>query len=162
MATTLLVAAGCGGTSAETPGGSVATGKGTVSGMVNGARWTTVASSFWIGKPGAGSPPAILFLFEAPTTCAGISAVNWDKNIGTAQVLEIGLTEAAPRTFQVHQDLSVAYLRGDFNPDADKGTVTVSKVNPTMSITGAFDISFGADALTGTFEALYCAAGVEP
>lgn len=58
--------------------------------------------------------------------------------------------------------MSVAYLRGFYNPDADEATVTITKVNPMTSIVGTFEAKYRNDMLRGTFDAAYCATGVEP
>ena len=94
--------------------------------------------------------------------CADISSFNWDKTIGTNQVLEISLKEPVLRTFMVKTDAYEAYLRGDFNPEADSGTVTVTQINPAASIKGSFEAHYATDSLKGTFDATYCATGVEP
>jgi hypothetical protein len=157
LLTGLLVAA-CGGgsSSGDAPAGQ------TISGSIAGIGWPGFASALWIGKPSAGSPPTILFLLEAPTPCSAISTFNWDKFIGNERVLEIALDAAAPRTFAIPAQASVAYLRGAYNPDADTGTVTVSAVTPASALAGSFDAHFAGDRLVGSFQATHCAEGVEP
>jgi hypothetical protein len=152
-----MALAGCGGGTASTESPA-----GTVGGAIHGATWNRLASAFWIGKPSAAPPVTFLFLFETPTTCAELTSPNWDKIIGNEQVLEIELREAARRTFQVKQDASVAYLRGEYNPDGDGGTVTVTGVTPAARIAGSFDLTFAGQSLRGSFDAAYCADGVEP
>jgi hypothetical protein len=153
----LLVAA-CGG---GARGGDGAAGQ-TISGTVAGVDWPAFASAFWIGKPSAGSPPTILFLLEAPTPCSALSTFNWDKFIGNERVLEIAVDAAAPGTFAIPAQASVAYLRGAYNPDADAGTVTISGVTPASALAGSFDAHFAGDRLVGSFRATHCALGVEP
>jgi hypothetical protein len=149
--------AGCGSDSATAP---PASGNNTVSGTIQGVKWTKAPSAYWIGTP---TPPsAFLFLFENPTACSSITNVNWDKIIGNEQVLEIELHEMAAKAFRVPMDAGVAYLRGNYNPSAEAGTVTIGNVVPGKSVTGTFDATFVGEALKGTFEASYCAAGVEP
>jgi hypothetical protein len=82
--------------------------------------------------------------------------------LGTTQSLEIGLVDSAPATYEVTKGASVAYLLGDINPDGDGGTVTITKVVPNTTLSGSFDVKFGADSLKGTFDAEFCAQGVEP
>jgi hypothetical protein len=159
----LVFVASCSGGSGSGPQDMGPVGKGTVAGMVMGTKWTSVSSAFWIGKPGAGSPPGIFFLFESPTNCSAISLYNWDKVIGNEQVLEFGVKEVAAKTFSITaREASAAYLHKDFNPDADDGTVTITSVMPNVSLTGTYDLKFGTDSLKGSFEAAYCANGVEP
>jgi hypothetical protein len=134
----------------------------TISGSIAGLAWPAYASAYWIGKPGAGSPPTILFLLEATTPCAAISTFNWDKFIGDERVLEIAVDGTVPGTYPLRAHGSVAYLRGNYNPDADAGSVTVTAVTPGSALAGSFDAHFGGDRLLGSFQAAYCAAGVEP
>ncbi|HET6284511.1 MAG TPA: hypothetical protein VFH73_26380 [Polyangia bacterium] len=136
---------------------------GTVSGSVKGTTWDKLSNAHWIGKPATGSPPVILFLFEAPVKCSDIVNVNWDKTAtGSRQILEVALKESAVRTYQIMTDAFAAYLFNDYNPDAFSGTVTIKTANPSMNIAGSFDLDFLGDKLMGTFDAKYCGDGVEP
>ena len=164
-----LALGGCGAKAATGESGSGGSGSGgsgaapnTVAGTVQGVPWTSVASAYWIGMPSEAPPAAFIFLFESPTTCASLTKPNWDKFIGNEQVLEIALRDTALATVRIPQEAGIAYLRGEYNPSGDAGTVTVSKVTPAKSITGAFHATFVGDALEGKFEAVYCADGVEP
>jgi hypothetical protein len=155
----VLVIAGCGGMSSSSGSPSGPNG---VSGKIMGVGWNHVAAAYWIGMPSAPPPTAFVFLLESPTTCAAISTANWDKIIGNEQVLEIEIREPALATLQVPAQAAAAYLRGDYNPSAESGTVTVTGIDPGKSMTGSFDARFAGEALAGTFEATYCASGVEP
>ena len=155
LAVALAALAGCGKESAPAASG-------TVSGAVTGTAWNRLASAFWIGKASAPPPVAFLFLLESPTSCAALVHANWDKFIGNEQVLEIELRDTSARGFRVPGEASAAYLRGEYNPDADGGSVTVSEVTPGQSLAGSFDLTFAGDALRGSFQAGYCPDGVEP
>jgi hypothetical protein len=146
---------GCGSSKTEAGAGS-----GTVSGTIMGTAWTMVRSAYWIGTP---APPNVfVFLFESSTSCSSITNPNWDKVIGNEQLLEIELHQMTSKTFQVPGDAGIAYLRGSYNPSAEAGTVTVASIVPMTSLSGSFDARFAGERLQGTFEAAYCAAGVEP
>jgi hypothetical protein len=149
----LLAALGCSG------GGA---GANSVSGVVTGKAWTSIASAYWIGMDSAGPPAAFIFLFEDATPCSAITVANWDKLIGDEQLLEIELHDTAVKRFAIPQDAGIAYLRGNYNPSGESGTVTVTSVEPGRRMAGAFDARFAGDALAGKFEAVYCANGVEP
>ena len=153
----VLVAAACG---SEAP--RCSTGPNSVCGSVNGNAWNQVAAAYWIGMPSAGSAPVIVFLTEVPLRCQDISVVNWDKVIGNAQVLEIGLSAEATRAFQVPAEASESYLRGELNPEADSGLVTITAIQPAQNIVGSFQARYRTDQIQGTFDATYCASGVEP
>ena len=142
--------------------GSDPTGPNAVSGSVAGHEWNQVASAWWIGLPSAGSPPVILFLIESPKSCQDISAANWDKIIGTTQVLEISLPEAAARSFAAPTEATESYLRDNYNPDVTGGHVTITAVHAGQNITGSFDAVFGSDDIQGHFDATFCPTGVEP
>jgi len=158
----LFAAVGCGGNGSP-PSSMPDPTAGTISGTVNGTGWTTLSNAYWAGKMVAGSPPVVLFLFEAPVRCADIVNLNWDKTAtGARQILEFGLLDSQPRTYQIMTDAFANYLFGAYNPDAYSGTVTITVVNPGIDITGSFDLNFLPDALTGTFDAKYCADGQEP
>jgi hypothetical protein len=162
VAALALAAAACGGGGAKTVAPPDATA-GTVSGSVKGAAWNHLSTAYWIGKPSTGSPPVILFLFEAPVKCTDIVNPNWDKTAtGDRQILELALTDRAVRTYQVMVDATAAYLFMNYNPDAFSGTVTVSAANPGANLSGSFDLDFLGDKLAGTFDAQYCAEGTEP
>jgi hypothetical protein len=154
----LLLLAGCGGSG----GGMTGDAPNTVSGTIQGHAFSRVAAAYWIGMPSAPPPAAFVFLLEAPTTCAAISTPNWDKIIGDEQVLEIELRAPAVATLQVPAQAAAAYLRGDYNPSAESGTVTLTSIRPGESLAGSFDARFAGEALRGTFEAVHCPSGVEP
>ena len=168
LAAALLLSAACsaGNNAASTapavdpagknPGGNA------ISGSIQGVAWNALPAVYWIGMPSAAPPVTFVFLLERPTECAALSHSNWDKIIGDEQVLEIQLTDRGPRTFQITQDAAAAYLRGNYNPNADSGSVTITDVAPNSSLTGTFHTSFQGDTLTGSFHATYCPEGVEP
>jgi hypothetical protein len=165
LCTMVVALAGCSSSGSAPSSGAPSDGggPGTISGAVTGTSWTTLANAYWIGKPGLGSAPIIVFLFETPVMCSTITNFNWDKTaIGDSQLLEIAVKEVATKTFQIPVEAGVAYLKGFYNPDADMGTVTISQINPMQNIVGSFDAKFMTDSLTGTFDATYCADGVEP
>jgi hypothetical protein len=155
-----VVLVGCsGGSSAHDLGPAKG---GTISGAVQGKQWSVVRSAYWIGKPSAGSAPVIVFLFETPKSCSDLALANWDKILGSTQLLEIAVVDAAVASYAIPSEADVAYLYDNYNPSADAGTVTVATVQPAQNITGTFDATFGSDSLAGTFDATYCAEGVEP
>ena len=137
-----------------------AMGSGSVSGTIGANAWPSVMSALWIGNPQ--SNPTEIFLFDAPVACASITSPNWDKPLGNTQILELGVNGTTARTYAVPAEADVNYLRAQANPTADSGSVTIASITPTTKIVGTFTAKFGADTLTGSFEAIYCAAGVEP
>ena len=87
----------------------------------------------------------------------------WDKTIAAnTQVLEMGVGPAKVSTFHILMDADANYLGGPYNPSADGGTITITAVNPNQNIVGSFDLGFQGTSLKGTFDASWCAAGVEP
>ena len=133
-----------------------------VSGSVNGVRFDSLSSAYWIGMPSPGGAPLVLFLFEKPATCDSMADYNWDKLLGDAQLLELGTLRAEAGTYPVPTEAYAAYLRGEVNPDAEAGTLTLSTLTPGKEAKGTFEFHYGADVLKGAFDAEYCAKGVEP
>jgi hypothetical protein len=158
----VATAAGCGSGGSGAPTGTSSVPGNAVTGSVQGRSFASVSTAYWIGNPSAGSLPTQVFLAEATLDCAAISVPLWDKTFGDQQLLELGVTASDARTYQIGTDAEANYLGGAINPTADSGTVTISSVHPSQSIAGSFVLSFGTDALTGSFDAAYCATGVEP
>jgi hypothetical protein len=154
----VLLLFGCSGGTATTADA----GANTVSGTIQGVPWRRLGSAWWIGMPSAPPPTAFVFLLESPTTCAALSTPNWDKIIGDEQVLEIEVRSPAVATMKVPAEAAAAYLRGEYNPSAESGTVTLSGIDPGKRMAGAFDALFAGERLAGRFEAAYCPSGVEP
>jgi hypothetical protein len=131
--------------------------------MVNGTSWKSLSNAHWIGQPATGSPPVIIFLFEAPVKCSELVALGWDKTpTASKQILELAAMGQAPGTYKIMTDALAAYLLADYNPDAFSGTISITAVNPSTNIVGSFNLGFLTDSLAGTFDARYCADGVEP
>jgi hypothetical protein len=143
-------------------GGSGSVAGDHIDGSIAGNQFGNVAASYWIGAPSAGSPPVILFVLETFLDCEAISSFNWDKTIGVSQVLELAVPALDVNTFEVPSEATVAYLRGDLNPDATSGHITVATYTAGVDLAADFDAGFGADSLHGAFDAQYCATGVEP
>jgi hypothetical protein len=134
-----------------------------ISGSVMGMAFTTVASSYWIGHPSAGGAPTQVYLSDERVGCATLAAPGWDKTLAaSSQLLEMGLAGSTAITFHVPAEADANYLVGNFNPSADGGTITIAALNSGKNIVGSFDIAFGTTTLTGTFDAPFCEAGVEP
>ena len=129
----LFAAVGCGGNGSP-PSSMPDPTAGTISGTVNGTGWTTLSNAYWAGKMVAGSPPVVLFLFEAPVRCADIVNLNWDKTAtGDHQILELAFTEQAARGFTVMTDVFANYLFNNYNPDAFSGTAATSRTGTAIA-----------------------------
>ena len=171
--------ASAGGTSAggTSAGGTSAGGNaaGTmISGTFMGMPFTTSPTSLWIGMPDS-NQTEVMYVFENPVDCATLGAPGWDAKIpNNTQVLEMKVFGTAPATFNVVKsatpkagDASVNHSLSKTTPPSVEspgsgGTVTVTNITAGKNITGAFAVQFGADMLTGTFDATYCPGGVEP
>jgi hypothetical protein len=135
---------------------------GSITGHVQGTAFSEVQSAFWIGKPAQGSLPMMLFLSDVALGCDTLSAEGWDKALGDGQLLEMAVAASTPGTYRIGVDADANYVRGAYNPTADGVTITIGMVDPMRSAIGSFELSFGSDALKGTFDAAWCADGVEP
>jgi hypothetical protein len=147
------------------PEASAAASANFVTGTIADAGFGAVAKAYWIGKPGAGSLPTQIYLSGAPLDCSAIAAPLWDKTIGNEPLLELGVRGSTPNSYRVGIDAEASYLPNGtsaFNPSADSGTVAIQEVYAATNIAGSFHLNFGADTLTGSFDAAYCGNGVEP
>jgi hypothetical protein len=139
-----------------------ATSAGSVLGQIEGTPWTTtVANAYWVGKPFPLDPakPVVIRLFDTPTACSMLRIEV--QRADTARVLQLGLSAAAIGTFAVPDGAYLSPWQGGIFPDATDGAVVVSAVAESTSIVGTFDahFGFGADRVTGTFDAKFCAEG---
>ncbi len=119
----------------------------------------------------------VVYVFSSAIKCNEITQAGWDTTIANkTQILEIKAmgTKAAvyqpiikaPRLpaggeAQVNYTLSLT-TGTPMEAFSTGGSVTLTKVTAMTNVTGSFDLMFGANALKGTFDASYCAAGREP
>jgi hypothetical protein len=179
VAVALLGLAGCSSSDTSATGGSggaaPASSDNTISGSVLTENWSTVANALWIDH-GDASTVQVFFVFEKPMACAGIQIPGWDKAAGLGQVLEIGLDGlAAGKTYSLAFDPDAGIHPADanylsaidpnVNPTAESGSVTITSIVPSSTVSGSFNAIFPAlyaGTLTGTFKAVYCPGGSEP
>ena len=133
---------------------------GNVVGTIKGVAFP-VAKAFRIGKPAKAST-MVTFLLEAALSCADISAPLWDKAPGMKQVLEMQVSGTHVGVYQVGTNASANYLRMASNPEAGSGSVSIEGIANDGGASGTFDLTFGPDAVHGSFAAAFCATGVEP
>ncbi|MEA2697310.1 MAG: hypothetical protein QOI66_1581 [Myxococcales bacterium] len=157
-------------------GGSVGSNGTMITGSADGNPFTNIGSVLWAGMPDVAAS-TVIYVFSKPIKCSDITKAGWDTTItNMTQILEVkamGTTAAvyqpiikAPRLpaageAQVNYTLSLT-SGTPTEAFATAGSVTLSKVTATTNVTGSFDLMFGANALKGTFDATYCAAGREP
>jgi len=137
-------------------------GSGTIEGSVQGTPFAKVGSAWWIGKPAAGSLPVMIFVSDVPLSCATLSAEGWDKAIGDGQLLEMAVSDPTPGDYSIGKSADANYVKGAYNPTADGVTVTIGALHPMQNVTGSFDLTLAGDTVRGTFDAAWCAEGVEP
>ncbi|MGH7284273.1 MAG: hypothetical protein ACRELY_22325 [Polyangiaceae bacterium] len=159
------------GVDAATPDGG---GGGTISGSPGGSPFSSVATSYVIGAPDD-QATTVVFVFSKPVACADLGNPGWDQRItdGT-QILELKAFGTSPADFNVVTTLTPAPGEASVNytlssttgtPNeigASGGTLTLSTLSAGATATGSFALMFGADHLTGTFDAIYCPGGHEP
>ena len=162
-----------GGVGGGTGGGS--SGPGAVTGSVNGATpFGAVSNAYWIGAPDSAAS-TVVYLFNKNVACADIQALGWDTRIpNDTQILEMVMYGTAPATFTVTSSLTPAPGEARVNHTfsrtvgtpieqfASGGTVTLAQRIAVTKATGTFSLLFGANSMTGSFDAGYCAGGVEP
>jgi hypothetical protein len=130
-----------------------------IAGGIRGAPFP-VARAFWLGR--ASSSPTRVVLLEAPARCGDIAAGGWDRRMGGMQILELGVEGTTPGVYQIRRTADASYVGPRGNPEADSGTVTIRALTTSMNVVGSFQLTFGGDRLTGTFDAAFCPPGVEP
>ena len=102
-------------------------------------------------------------LYEVKIKAKPEEFLDWDKPLGDKQVLEVNFAEVSVKTYTINADVIANYLGANYNPEASSGTVTIGSVALRGRIAGSFDLQFpGGDHLMGTFDAPYCATGMEP
>jgi hypothetical protein len=134
---------------------------GEVTGTIRGKAFP-VAHAFWIGLPKDASSTAVILVDTTTINCATLAASGWDSQQGDAQVMEMSIKGTAARVYRVGKDASVTYQRASTRPDANSGTITVLAITAGQSLKASFQLGFGADSVAGSFEAAYCANGVQP
>jgi hypothetical protein len=179
----MMGSGGAGGMMGSGGSGGSAAGGNTISGTVHGKPFTKIGAAYMIGMPDKdpnGLTVTVIYLFESAFPCSKFSKVGWDVpgNLGNIQVVEMRALGPTPGTFKVvgpPPPTAMATASGEVavnqvdNTRAaapeqifNGGTVTIDKVTPKMSASGSFDIKFSMGSLKGTFDAGYCATGVEP
>ena len=150
-------------------GGTGGNGGNAISGTVKGKSFASVGSASWINvTPDPTDPtsrPTQIYISEAALSCGAISVPLWDKVPGVTQLLEVVLASPSVKTFTIGKDADANYLAGAtsaYNPTATGGSVTVTAVNPSQNIKGTFDLNVGGGRLQGSFDAPFCATGLEP
>jgi hypothetical protein len=154
---------------------TLATGS-TISGSVDGTTpWNRVASTFWIGKPDNPST-TVVYLFSKPVVCSDLVALGWDTRIpNDTQVLQLKMIGTGPATYRVTTSPTPApgdavaihmfsrQSSASIAQSASGGTATLSAVASGTKVTGSFAVNFGpSNSLNGTYDAAFCAGGMEP
>lgn len=131
----------------------------------------------------------VLYLLSKPFPCASMGpGSGWDAKVpaGT-QVLELKLSwdpgTAEPSTFPAHYTVTDVHGLGSAPPPpgqafalwvigpvvgnviespASGAKVSLTALNAGKNATGTFDLAYGANKLTGSFDAANCATGGEP
>lgn len=146
-----------------------------VSGSVAGATFNTVVSSWMLGAPDDPANTTVVYLFSKKVDCSELSPPGWDTRItnGT-QFLEVKMMGTAPATYTVTTSLTPAPGEASVNytlssrtgtpveTGGTSGKVVLKTLNVSSSGTGTFDLKFGKESISGTFDAPYCPTGNEP
>ena len=173
---------GDGGDASDDGGGR---GAGTITGSVGGAAFGPVMSAFWIGMPDVAATTAV-YLIGAPVACADITSSGWSHTIpANIKIFEMILQTRAPAagSYTVSagappvggaevQYIVSSPVRNETR--ATSGSISLTALTPNTAATGTFGVQFlgagdagdagdaGASMLSGTFNAVYCAAAHEP
>ncbi|HEY8040761.1 MAG TPA: hypothetical protein VIF15_13240 [Polyangiaceae bacterium] len=161
---------GSGGSSSGSDGG----GGTTISGSGDGTPFTNAATALWLGAPDSAAT-TVVYVFSNPVQCSDLATPGWDKRItDKTQFLEMKMFGTAPATFTVTTSVTPAPGEASVNYTLSSqtatpvetggtgGTVVLTTVNASTDVTGTFDLQFGTNKLTGTYDATYCPGGHEP
>ncbi len=157
-------------------GGAVGTNGTVLTGSADGTPFTSVGSVLWAGMPDVAAS-TVIYVFSNPIQCADITQAGWDTTItNKTQILEVKAMGTTPGVYQpiikaprlpaageAQVNYTLSLTSGTPTESfSTSGSVTLTKLTATTSVIGSFDLMFGANALKGTFQASYCAAGREP
>jgi hypothetical protein len=128
----------------------------------------------WIGSPDSDAT-TVVYLFSHAVSCADLCSPAWDQRIANGtQVLEMKMFGTMPATYQAVTTLtpapgeaSVNFTRSSttgtpMEVSGSGGTVTLSTLQANTLATGTFSLMFGGQAVSGSFNAVYCPGGHEP
>ena len=162
-------------------GGSTSGGDGGAAGLPTGsgggngsdpAPFTSV-TQLWIGAPDD-LATTVVYVFSKPTACSVLSSHGWDAQLapGTQhlEMKEFGngsgtytvVTTKTPAPGEAAVNFSSNASGTPVETSGSGGTVTLTAVNGNKSTAGRYSLTFGTTQIDGTFDANYCAAGVEP
>ena len=131
------------------------------------------ATQLWIGMPDD-KATIVVYVLSKPTSCSLLSAPGWDAKLAPGtQHLEMKEFGSAPGSYAVVTtktpapgEAAVNYTINDggtaVETSGSGGVVTIATLNASKDITGRYDLTFGTTSISGTFDATYCAGGVEP
>jgi hypothetical protein len=149
-------------------------GAGNVSGRVGGRDFGGVASAFRIESPDSNAD-TVVYLFSTPVRCLDLSLADWDDRLDpNTMVLELHLVGRTPGSYlavdspepAAHEAIvraSQASARGGPRESrATGGWITVEALSRGGPASGAFELTFGTQPVTGRFDAEFCGGGHEP
>ena len=161
-------------------------GSGSVAGSVGGMPFTSVMSAYWIGTPDLPTTTAI-YLVGKQISCADIAASGWSHTIAAGTPIfemimasktpvpghyTVSTATAPPVGSAEVQYVLAAPARNETRATA--GSIDLTSLTNGVGAVGMFDVQFGsgadggdagdagANSLSGTFRAAYCAGGHEP
>ncbi len=157
-------------------------GSGAIAGSVGGAPFGTVMSAYWIGVPDVASTTAV-YLVGKPIACSDITTSGWAHTIAAGTpIFEMIMATKTPAAGQYTvstassppvgsaevQYIVAAPARNETR--STTGTIELTTLTAQSEAVGTFSVQFGAtdggdagaNSLSGTFTAAYCAGGHEP
>ena len=173
----LMLSSGCGqndqatvGSNGQpTPAPASPTGTGMVEGVVDGVpAFGSVKNALWIGDANL-SITTVLYIFSKPVNCDEIAEAGWDTRIPAgSQVLNVHILGTSEGAYELSGNIAprgkLAYrvVEKTLTKQATSGFIHLTAINNGKDVTGDFDAMFDSSPMRGTFDAAYCADGVEP
>lgn len=115
-------------------------------------------SSLYISNSGE----TLVYMSSAAITCSTLQNSRWlGSTTSGSQVVEIVISgDPAVKTFA---DAEVNYAKGgrssSYEKNADSASVTFTKVEANSVVEGTLSATYGANSISGTFHATFCANG---
>jgi hypothetical protein len=158
-----------------------------ISGNPDGAHpWTSIAQATWVGSPDSAST-IVIYLLSKPYPCDANGwkpGGGWDSKVPADSIVMELKANPVPTTFptmytvpNTNPALAAPPPKGQAfaiwssvnghpvapETSAASGTLTLTSLKANTNVTGTFDLKLaGANTLSGSFDAKYCAGAGEP
>ncbi len=159
---------------AQTPVDSGTEGENAIAGSAGGVPFSQVEAAFVIENPES-DLATVIYLLSKPVRCIDLSFAGWDRTITSGTlVLELKILGTSPGRYVAVAaptlfpgESAAQWMRTSSDPPpvevrSQGGWIDVDSLSSHGDAKGAFMLAFGANRLTGKFNAAFCPNGHEP